>query len=69
MVAACYWMARTKKTIEDELRSSRIAPETINQVTSKIKKPRSHVNPVLLAIAATALICTLIFIAIRESSA
>jgi hypothetical protein len=60
------WMASTKKTIEDELRSRGIAPETINEVTSKIKEPPSPVIPVLLAIAATALICTLIFIAVWE---
>jgi hypothetical protein len=59
-------MASTKKTIEDELRSRGIAPETTHEVTSKIKEPPSPVVPVLLAIAATALICTLICIAVWE---
>jgi hypothetical protein len=59
-------MASTKKTIEDELCSRGIAPETINEVTSKIKEPPSPVIPVLLVIATTALICALIFIAVWE---
>jgi hypothetical protein len=61
------WMAKTKKTIEDELRARGIAPETINEIVSKIEEP-SFVMPVLLAIVTTAFICTLIFVAIWEST-
>jgi hypothetical protein len=61
------WMAKTKKTIEDELRFRGIAPETINEIVSKIEEP-SVVMPVLLAIVATAFVCTLIFVAIWEST-
>lgn len=61
------WMARTKKTIEDELRHRGIQPQVINEVVSKLEEP-SHVMPVLLAIVTTALICTLIFIVIWEST-
>jgi len=61
------WMARTKKTIEDELRYRGIAPEVIDEVVSKVEEP-SHVMPVLLAIVTTALICTLIFVVIWEST-
>ena len=61
------WMAKTKKTIEDELRFRGIAPETINEIVSKIEEP-SSVMPVLLAIVTTALVCTLIFVAIWEST-
>jgi hypothetical protein len=59
------WMARTKKTIEDELRYRGIEPEVINEVVSRVEEP-SHVMPVLLAIVTTALICTLIFVVIWE---
>jgi len=58
------WMASTKKTIEDELHSRGIAPETIDEITNKIKEPPSRMMPVLVAIAVTALICTLTFVAI-----
>jgi len=61
------WMAKTKKTIEDELRFRGIAPETINEIVSKIEEP-SLVMPVLLAIVTTAFVCTLIFVAIWEST-
>ena len=61
------WMTRTKKTIEDELKSRGIAPEIINAVVDKIEE-KSCVMPVLLAITTTALICTLIFVAIWEST-
>jgi hypothetical protein len=61
------WMARTKKTIEDELRYRGIEPEVIDEVVSKVEEP-SHVMPVLLAIVTTALICTLIFVVIWEST-
>jgi hypothetical protein len=54
------WMASTKKTLEDELRSRGIAPETMNEATGK---PPSRVMPVLLAIATIALICAIIFVA------
>jgi hypothetical protein len=54
------WMASTQKTIEDELRSRGIAPETTNEITSK---PPSRVVPVLIAIAAIALICAIMFVA------
>jgi hypothetical protein len=59
------WMARTKKTIEDELRCRGIEPEVINEVVSKVEEP-SHVMPVLLAIVTTAVICTLIFAVVWE---
>jgi hypothetical protein len=52
------WMASTKKTVEDELRSRGIAP---NETTSK---PRLPVLPVLLAIAGIVLVCAIIFVAI-----
>jgi hypothetical protein len=55
-----------KKTIEDE-RYRGIAPETISEIVSKIEEP-SLVMPVLLAIVSTAFVCTLIFIAIWEST-
>ncbi len=61
------WMARTKKTIEDELRFRGIAPETIHEIVSKVEEP-SFVMPVLLAIVTTAFVCTLIFIMIWEST-
>jgi len=61
------WMARTKKTIEDELKSRGVAPEIIDAVVDKIEE-NSCVMPVLLAIVTTALICTLIFIVIWEST-
>jgi hypothetical protein len=61
------WMAKTKKTIEDELRFRGIAPETISEIVSKIEEP-SLVMPVLLAIVTTAFVCTLIFVAIWEST-
>ncbi len=57
------WMAKTKKTIEDELRSRGIAPETIDEIVSKIEEP-SLVMPVLLAVVTTAVICILIFVTI-----
>jgi hypothetical protein len=62
------WMASTKKTIEDELRSRGISPETINEVTNKIKEPPSILVPVLLSIAVTAVICTLIFVVIWKNA-
>jgi hypothetical protein len=61
------WMTKTKKTIEDELKSRGIAPEIINAVVNKIEE-RSCVMPVLLAIVATALICTSIFFAIGQTA-
>jgi hypothetical protein len=60
------WMAKTKKTIEDELRFRGIAPETVDEIVSKIEEP-SMVVPVLTTIVLTAFACTLIFIAIWES--
>jgi hypothetical protein len=60
-------MAKTKKTIEDELRFRGIAPDTINKIVSKIEEP-SAVMPVLLAILTTASICTLVFVAIWENT-
>jgi hypothetical protein len=62
------WMANTKKTIEDELRSRGIAPETISEVTSKIQEPPSAFWPVLTAILATALVCTIIFAIVWENT-
>jgi hypothetical protein len=62
------WMASTKKTIEDELRSRGIAPETISEVTSKIQEPPSVFWPVLTAILATALVCTIIFAIVWENT-
>jgi hypothetical protein len=52
------WMASTKKTVEDELRSRGIAPD---EITSK---PRMNVLPILLAIVGIALVCAIIFVAI-----
>lgn len=61
------WMATTKKTIEDELKFRGIEPAVISEVVSKIEEP-SSVMPVLLAIAVTALLCTLIFVVIWENT-
>jgi hypothetical protein len=59
------WMASTKKTIEDELRFRGIAPEVISEISSKIEEP-SYGPTIAISILATALVCTLLFLAIWE---
>lgn len=61
------WMATTKKTLEAELKFRGIDPAIINEVVSKVEEP-SVAGPVWIAILATALICTLIFVVIWEST-
>jgi hypothetical protein len=61
------WMAKTKETIERELKYRGIAPEVIEEVVSKVEEP-SHLMPVVVAILATALVCTLIFVGIWENT-
>jgi hypothetical protein len=61
------WMAKTKKTIEDELRFRGISPEVIAEISHKIEEP-SHAPGIIIAILATALVCTLIFVAIWEAT-
>jgi hypothetical protein len=61
------WMAKTKKTLETELAYRGIAPETIKEVVAKVEEP-SCASAVIIGILATALVCTLIFIAIWEST-
>jgi hypothetical protein len=61
------WMVKTKKTLEAELAYRGIAPEIINEVVSKVEEP-SCVPAVIIGMLATALVCTLIFIAIWEST-
>lgn len=61
------WMANTKKTIEDELRSRGVAPELIAEVSNKIEWP-SVVGPVLASIFITTLVCACIFAAIWDMS-
>lgn len=60
-------MATTKKTLEAELKFRGIDPAIINEVVSKVEEP-SVAGPVWIAILATALICTLIFVVIWEST-
>jgi isopentenyl phosphate kinase len=60
------WMASTKKTIEDELKSRGIDPVVISPVVSKVHEPRPMVAPIIALIAITALVCTLIFVVIWE---
>jgi hypothetical protein len=62
------WMASTKKTIEDELKSRNVDPLTISAVVAKVQEPPSMVAPIIAAVAVTALVCTLIFVAIWEST-
>lgn len=59
------WMASTKKTIEDELKFRGVDPAVIAEISSKIEEP-SSAPQVWIAILATALICTLIFVVIWE---
>jgi hypothetical protein len=61
------WMASTKKTLETELKFRGVAPEVITEIVSKIEEP-SYAGPVWIAILATALVLTLIFITIWEST-
>jgi hypothetical protein len=59
------WTARTKETIEKELKYRGIAPEVIAEIKDKIEEP-SCAAACIISILATALICTLIFVAIWE---
>jgi len=59
------WMASTKKTIEDELRSRGIAAQMMNEIPNKTAFPYT---PVLLAIEVVALLCVIIFVANWEST-
>ena len=61
------WVAKTKKTIEDELRFRGIAPEVIAEITHKIEEP-SCVPAIAIAVLLTALILTLVFVAIWEGT-
>jgi hypothetical protein len=61
------WMAKTKETLRRELEFRGIAPEIINEVVSKVEEP-SHLMPVIVAILATALVCTLVFVVIWENT-
>lgn len=54
------WMAKTKETLEKELRYRGIEPTVIKEVVDKIEEP-SHTGPVWTAIFATAFILTVIF--------
>lgn len=62
------WMATTKKTIEDEMKSRGIDAAVINDVVSKVQEPPSMVAPILAAVFGTALVCTLVFVVIWEST-
>ena len=61
------WMAKTKKTIEDELRFRGIAPEVIAEISHKIEEP-SCAPAIAISILATALVLTLVFVVIWEST-
>ena len=61
------WMASTKKTIEDELKFRGIAPEIISEISSKIEEP-SCAAACWISVLATALVLTLIFVAIWEAT-
>jgi hypothetical protein len=61
------WMAKTKKTVEDELRFRGIAPEVIAEISHKIEEP-SCLPAIVISILVTALILTLVFVAIWEST-
>jgi hypothetical protein len=61
------WMTSTKKAIEAELKSRGVEPTTIEAVVSKVQE-QPMLAPILAAIFGTALICTLIFVAIWEST-
>jgi len=61
------WMAKTKKTIEDELRFRGIAPEVIAEISHKIEEP-SCAPAIIISVLATALVLTLIFVGIWEST-
>jgi len=61
------WMAKTKDTIEKELKYRGIDPAIIAEVKDKIEEP-SFVAPVIISILATALILTVIFWIIWENT-
>jgi hypothetical protein len=61
------WMSSTKKTIETELKSRGIEPSVIEAVVSKVEE-QPMLAPILAAIFGTALVCTLIFVVIWEST-
>lgn len=61
------WMARTKETLEKELKYRGIDPAIIAEVVDKIEEP-SIVAPVIISILATALVLTVIFWIVWEST-
>jgi hypothetical protein len=61
------WMAKTKETLEKELKYRGVDPVVINEVVDKIEEP-SIVAPVLIAILVTALILTLVFWIVWENT-
>jgi hypothetical protein len=61
------WMAKTKETIEKELKYRGVDPAIIAEVKDKIEEP-SIAGPVIIGMLATALVLTLIFVAIWEST-
>lgn len=61
------WMAKTKKTIEDELRYRGIPPEVITEISGKIEEP-SCAPAIIISVLATALVLTLVFVVIWEST-
>ncbi len=61
------WMAKTKKTIEDELRYRGIAPDVIAEISNKIEEP-SRAPAIIISILTTALVLTLVFIVIWENT-
>jgi hypothetical protein len=61
------WVARTKETLEKELRYRGIEPAIIKEVVDKIEEP-SVVQPVIIAILATALVLTFVFWIVWENT-
>lgn len=61
------WMARTKETLEKELRYRGIESAVIAEVVDKIEEP-SIAGPVWIAILATALVLSMVFFVIWENT-
>lgn len=61
------WMASTKKTIEDELKFRGIEPAIINEIVSKIEEP-DYTAAIWISCLATALVLTVVFVLIWEST-
>lgn len=61
------WMAKTKETLEKELRYRGIDPAIIAEVVDKVEEP-SVAMPVIIGILATALILSFIFFIIWETT-